>query len=210
MKIIEAVVVILIVALGASLVLNYSLYTNNQQLSSEFNNLNDTLSFPLSTSTTNESLGLNFTMAMNTTLFQSGQGINITVIETDALNTTITINASYNWQLPSLWNGTNPCNSLPIGLEIFKGYYTSSNILTAEPLSLYYPGIYFCPAIPSVFSYTFQPLGNNSITTGITTNGYWAVNLKAQTAFNNFTTGIYTVAGGDEWGQLVLLHFTAI
>jgi type II secretory pathway pseudopilin PulG len=53
MKTIEAVVVVLIVALGASFVLNYSLYTSDQQLSSAFNNLNQSYTDLLRNEVTN-------------------------------------------------------------------------------------------------------------------------------------------------------------
>jgi hypothetical protein len=221
MKTMEAVVVILIVALGASFVLNYTLYASNQQLRSEFNSLNETLAFPQSVSVTDAPIGLNLSMALNTTLLQSGQGIDITITETNTLNTTITVNASDQWQLSSLSLGPCGTYNYPMGLAIFKGYYTSSNISTGDSLELYH-GI-ACPMfLLLITSYTFQPLSdmasvnnpyssfNLTMASGITASGYWIGNLQGQIEFSNFTPGIYTVAGGDEWGQLVLLHFVVL
>lgn len=107
MKINEAVVVILIVALGVSFVFDYSLYSSNQQLSASFANLNQSfynlnqkyneLAAVLfqSTSVTNESLGLNFSMATNTTFLQSRQAISISLSETNTLpNSTISLQAT--------------------------------------------------------------------------------------------------------------------
>ena len=37
--------------------------------------------------------------------------------------------------------------------------------------------------------------------------GYWASNNVGAT-FSNFEPGVYTVVGGDEWGTLVIVHFT--
>jgi hypothetical protein len=37
--------------------------------------------------------------------------------------------------------------------------------------------------------------------------GYWASN-EVGAAFTNFGPGVYTVVAGDEWGALVVLHFT--
>jgi len=238
MKTIEVVVVVLIVALGTSLVLDYSFYASNQQLSSSFNNLNQSfhnlnqkynelagLNASQSISMTNEPIGLNLRVAMNTTSLQSGQGIDIVISETNTLNTTNTVNASGNWQLSSLNLG--PCTfGYPMGLAIFKGYYLYSNISTAESLDLYQPGIYYyCPAGFFATSFTFQPLSavasvneapnwssSLPMTYEVTASGYWTDNYPLDYAgvnatFSNFQTGIYTVVGGDEWGQLVLLHF---
>jgi hypothetical protein len=37
--------------------------------------------------------------------------------------------------------------------------------------------------------------------------GYWASNNVGAT-FTNFEPGVYTVIAGDEWGALVVVHFT--
>ena len=221
MKIIEAVMVILIVILGASIVFNCSLYTNNQQLRSEINSLNETLALPQSASIKDTPLGLNLSVAMNTTLLQSGQGIEIIISEANILNTTNTINASTHWQFSPLSLGPCGTYNYPMGLAICQGYYTSANISTAESLELY--GAEVCPMyILFIASYTFQPLSNmasiNSPNPGssiamnstVAASGYWAVNLEGQREFSNFSPGIYTVVGGDEWGQLVILHFLVI
>jgi hypothetical protein len=240
MKTIEAVVAVLIVILGASFVLDYSLYTSNQQLSSSFNNLNQSfynlnqkynelagLNASQSISMTNEPIGLNLRVAMNTTSIQSGQSIDVIISETNTLNTTNTVNVSDQWQLSSLSFSLGPCGNLgyPIGIVIFKGYHTYSNISTAESLDLYQPGTYFCPAGFFATSFSFQPLSNmasvneapNSssslpMTSEVTASGYWTDNYPldytgVNATFSNFQPGIYTVVGGDEWGQLVLLHF---
>jgi hypothetical protein len=224
MKIIEAVVVILIVALGVSFVLNYSLYASNQQLRSEFNSLNETLAFPQSVSVTDAPLGLNLSIAVNTTLLQSGQGIEITINETNTLDALNTVSATTGWQsTPQLSLGPCGVGDYPMGLAICQGYYTPSSISSAEPLYIYAPGTFACPMlIRLITSYTFQPLSNmasisppsNSffmpMNSSFAANGYWTGNLKGQTEFSNFSPGIYTVVGGDEWGQLVLLHFVVI
>jgi hypothetical protein len=227
MKTIEAVVVILIVALGASLVLNYSLYTGNQQLKSEFNRLNGTeLIFPLSASATNESLGLNFDMAINTTLLQSGQTISITLNETNTIPRFNNVTASDNWPYagfpeqicipyPGLYN-------LPFALAIVQGYHSKSDLngTTSLPI-LSPPNIYaYCLYLATPSEYDFYPSSNvafvhggtffqnmnESISTSMSFSGYYnSSSFSSETI--NFSPGVYTVIGGDEWGQLVLLHF---
>jgi len=37
-------------------------------------------------------------------------------------------------------------------------------------------------------------------------NGYWMAGQNLNE--DNFAPGVYTVVAGDEWGALVVLHFT--
>ena len=39
----------------------------------------------------------------------------------------------------------------------------------------------------------------------ITVTGYWINGQEAM--LSNFTPGVYTVVGGDEWDALAVLHF---
>jgi len=45
------------------------------------------------------------------------------------------------------------------------------------------------------------------MTTKVTSAGFWT-GSRPDATLNIFTPGIYTVVGGDEWGALVILHFT--
>ena len=105
-----------------------------------------------------------------------------------------------------------------MGFAIYAGYYTISSILIAIPLPLYGPGPYMCPMILSnVDYYIFQPesdtaqvfgscVPNPCLTVPVAMdmyfNGFWLTYL-----YVDFPPGIYTVAVGDEWGALTLLHF---
>lgn len=192
-----------------SVTLDYELYVNNY-----FNPLTP---YPLAISTVNAADSLNLTMTLNATSILQGQSIEVTIGDSNVLNTTNTVTASSNWPLLL---SLGPCSPgiYPMGLAIFKGYYTSSNISTAESLKLYQPGAYACPTyVLLIASYTFQPLSdmaivnvpnpsfNLSMSAGVTADGYWAGTSAKN--FTAFPPGTYTVAGGDEWGQLVILHF---
>ncbi|MGA2572976.1 MAG: hypothetical protein ABSF36_02060 [Candidatus Methanomethylicaceae archaeon] len=100
---------------------------------------------------------------------------------------------------------------------------TLETLINEEALKLYQPGTYMCPDILlDIISYTFQPISdmasvnapypnfNLSMVSSVTASGYWTGGLLGHTEFSNFSSGIYTVAGGDEWGQLILLHFVVI
>jgi hypothetical protein len=42
----------------------------------------------------------------------------------------------------------------------------------------------------------------------LTINGYWPDDsFSSNSQLTNFSPGVYTVVGGDEWGNLIVLHF---
>jgi len=47
------------------------------------------------------------------------------------------------------------------------------------------------------------------MTAKVTASGFWA-GSRPNATFSNFIPGSYTVVGGDEWGALVILHFTIV
>jgi hypothetical protein len=166
--------------------------------------------------------GLSLSLSVNSTEFQPSQGISIVIEERNTLTATNNVTTSKNWPLKGL--STGPCGTLnySFGISIFKGYYTSANVSSAVPLKLYDPGaIYHCPAVLSrIDSYAFQPSSNEAAIFGscepnpcasiemsveVNYQGDWMGSPKE--AFNDFTSGIYTIAGGDEWGTTVLLYF---
>ncbi len=85
---------------------------------------------------------------------------------------------------------------------------------------LYQPGVYACPAMFIVNGYSFQPLSDNAslgtLSTGavtipmsslVNTNGSWTGRMVGST-FNEFQPGVFTVVGGDEWGDVAIVHFS--
>src|SRR2546428_12221536 len=99
-----------------------------------------------SSSTTVKSVdGLALTLLLNSTRIRPGQGISITVQETNTLSTVNNVSASTHWPLSGLSVG--PCGPLnfPVGGAIIQGYYDSSSVSSGRPLGLYQPGAYYCP-----------------------------------------------------------------
>ncbi len=178
---------------------------------------------PNTSSTTSESVnGLILSLSLNSTTFQPGQEISVVIDEQNTLAAVNNVSASNGWPLRGLSVG--PCGTLnyPMGVAIFQGYYTSSNVSSATSLQLYQPGIYHCPMIlGGINAYVFQPssdiasvfgscdpnpcLTDFKISSEITVTGYWTNGQEA--TLSNFTPGVYTVVGGDEWGALAVLHF---
>jgi len=173
-------------------------------------------SYPTTLTTTNTSIGLNFTLTLNSTLLIGGQAINISASVTNDRSTFNNLTSASNWSEVWLlgWGMIDSCNSFA-NAQIFQGYYTQSNITSlqsgtelqlAKPL---FPPM-GCPFIPGAWStyFPFQPhesqVGYQYSTSGDYGN---ASSASSNSTFRLFDTGVYTVAAGDEWGQVVILHF---
>ena len=150
--------------------------------------------------------------------------ISITLDETNTLSEINNVPVSDNWLYKGL--GVAPCNfTSPYGIAVFSGDYNSSNLSTGTPLTLYDPHVArLCPTNYPVISYSFQPsldwaqvienpanpLNNSQqMQYELTINGYWPDDsFSSNSQLTNFAPGVYTVVGGDEWGNLIVLHFT--
>jgi len=173
----------------------------------------------------NPSLGIRLDLSVNSTSLEPGDKIAITINEQNLSPNPDKIQAASNWRLEGL--SLSPCGTLdlPIGFAILKGYYTKDNVATGHPLQLYQPGPYFCPAaVSGIKSYVFDPESNlASVVTRASSIGFkltiqgqgvfagsWSrtMPIQGQTIFHQFSPGVYTVVGGDEWGDITILNFT--
>jgi hypothetical protein len=161
-------------------------------------------------------------LKLNTTKISPGEGVGIIVELFYNGTNPIYVNVSNgSVLLPSPY----PCGSqVLVGLKVFKGYYTTSNISLAKPLSLYEPGTYFCPLIYAVTQYKLLPLSdqvqliyngrvqatlNAEISASL--NGCWITNSISSLSGGKFTffqPGVYTVEAVDYFNQTVLGYFT--
>ena len=104
---------------------------------------------------------------------------------------------------------------------MLSGNYDITNVSSGKALQIYQPGAYNCPGIlAGIGSYAFQASSDNATIFGscqvggsggciservnsmVLFNGHWSGNV-----FMGFPSGICTVVAGDEWGDLVILHF---
>ena len=167
--------------------------------------------------------GLSLSLSLDSTKYYTGNRVSIGVNEKNTLSKTNKVPTSETWPVGGLSVG--PCGTYdyPFGVAIFQGNYTAANILSATPLELYDPILrHSCPLILSeISSYVFQPSsdiadmfqisGSTAALTGEEMNsdvqpmpmGYWN-----GSTITDFEQGVYTVVAGDEWGALVVLHFT--
>jgi len=166
--------------------------------------------------------GLSLTLSLNSTTYHPGEQISVTIHEKNTLAIENNIHVANRWPVQGLNLG--PCGTLnyPFGISILQGYYDAKSVVTLTPLQLFDPNAaYHCPAILAAVSYDFQPWSDIAtiytgydcepwsinMTTEVTSAGFWT-GSRPNATFSNFTSGIYTVVGGDEWGALVILHFT--
>ena len=143
--------------------------------------------------------------------------------EYNTLNLVNNISEANDWQYaPTSLNTYNPCVTGAIGVAIFSGYYDLSNFTRAQalPLSNNTKG-FSCTTLPPNGYYMFNPQSSQTvivtshnyiITPSLTnlhyeTKGYWSSSSNNPT-FTNFPQGNYTVLAADEWGKVVLVHFT--
>jgi hypothetical protein len=174
-------------------------------------------------STVISSYGLSLTLSLNSTTYHPGEQISVTIHEKNILAIENNIHAADEWPVEGLRLG--PCRTVyPFGISILRGHYDAKSAAAIAPLRLFDPnGVWHCPMIlAGIIAYDFQP-GSDvaaiytsydsepwsiNMTTKVTSAGFWTVTHGDPTwTFNNFSPGIYTVVGGDEWGALVILHF---
>ncbi len=168
---------------------------------------------PASVTTTNATLGLNFTLTLSSTQLGDGQPVSITATVTNIRSTFNNITAESDWSEGWFigWGAIDSCNSFA-NAQIFQGYYTQSNISSLQPgveLQLANPALIpECPFIPGAWHtyFPFQPYESQVGYHYSISGDYGPVN--STTTFHFFAPGVYTVAAGDEWGQMVILHFT--
>jgi hypothetical protein len=177
----------------------------------------------INSAASNSVSGLSLSLSLDSAAYQPGQTVNITVDEINTLKKTNNVSAEGNWAFPGFSVG--PCGTLnyPFGIAIFQGYYTAGDLASVMPLKLDNPNaVYPCPMILSdINTYAFQSSGDTAdvfqlggidpvltetMNAQIHPTGYWTGSPNG--ALTNFAPGVYTVVAGDEWGALVVLHFT--
>ena len=166
--------------------------------------------------------GLSLYLSLDSATYHLYQYVTIVIDEKNTLLKTNNVPVVNKWKTNEL--SLNSCTSGPFGVAVFKGYRTSSDFSAATPLVIFNPSSRSCPLEPSPASYSFQPssdiadlivdsdpdstIKDQEISAEIPVEGYW--NANSINSFNSFDPGVYTVIGGDEWGALVVIHFTIL
>lgn len=162
------------------------------------------------------SSALKLYLSTNSTVVNQGHTMLVKIWLNNTSSSTLVVNSQDKWPLKGL--SLHPCDwGLPFGVGLFEGNYSLENITMSKQLSIYQHGVYNCPAMQysTVNTYVFQPLSSNALlvtpdgnftsgmTYGIYLDGFYVDNVLEQ-----LKAGTYTIVGGDEWGDVVIRHFT--
>jgi hypothetical protein len=168
--------------------------------------------------------GLSLSLALDAKTYKPGDTINMVVSEWNTLSKTNDVPVSDKWPIPGLSVDICGTRSFPFGVAILRGDYSAGNVETATPLILYNPNgiVQGClPPVLDVTAFHFKPLSDIAtldgtvidqsatfeMSTEISVWSYW-MGSPPNAVSQNLEPGIYTVVAGDEWGALVVLHFT--
>jgi hypothetical protein len=180
-----------------------------------------TISSNSNSTSSNSISGLSLSLSLDGMTYQPGQEVSISVDEKNTLSTINNVTATDNLPSEFMSGFTNDPSPLPFGLAVLQGNYTVSNYSAMTPLIIYDPSkVYIGTQVVGPTSYAFQPLSDTAVLEGgsynfidgvklqyeIGINSYWP--NDASTTSTNFEPGVYTVVAGDEWGALVVVHFT--
>lgn len=158
-------------------------------------------------------------------MIRSGQKIGIDISFNNTSSIPLKLMAQDSRPYPSLSLGEECGFRSSIGIAILDGYYTEQNVTQGKALTIF-GSIYAvsCPDdISSIQSYVFEPSsshayesfcdssGNELSSCGgfdneaahLEINGTWA-----DGKIRPFEAGVYTLIGGDEWGDVAVQHFT--
>ncbi len=159
---------------------------------------------------------LSLSVSVNSTEIKTGRGIAMDIALGNTSPNTLVINPRHNWPI-RIWS-MGPCLfHLPFGMALLEGNYSIENMTEGEHLLLYPSGVYMCKTI-GIVDYVFQPSSNKAIIETYNSTNY-QVAMQYHLAFNGFyddkifqplTPGVYTIVGADEWGHIVINHFTVI
>jgi hypothetical protein len=163
---------------------------------------------------------LKLDLSLSSSTVRTGGNLSITVSVTNTLPTRDDVAAADSWQLEALLAG--PCSPYTIGAyapvdyALIPGYYTASNV-SSDVSNQSGPNCGISDYV--IHSYDFQPSSDIAAINGacvgtscptramsytITVSGYW----NDVGMYTPFQPGQYTAVGVDEWGQMVVSHFT--
>ena len=175
--------------------------------------------------------GLSLNLSLDAKTYYLGQKVQISLDEKNTQSKTNSIPAAENWPLNGLIITLSLCQSedYPFGIAVYQGDLSSSELSNAVPVHLYNMNGLFSCVTPFVHptSYSFKPgsdiadltpkngditvssyIKDRQISAEVGLKGYWTDGDSSR--FRYFEPGIYTMAGGDEWGNVVVIHFTVL
>jgi len=171
----------------------------------------------------NPNLGIRLVISLNLSAIHAGGEVNYTASVWNTRTSINNVSSASNWVLPDLiMTACGPTDS-PIAFAVIRGHYDSRNISQAPPVNL---GMGCTTVMGGVTTYSFQPSSDvasiytssvahcnsnpcqtRAINTSRELSQYFSgVGSEAQGVA--FTSGAYTVAAEDEWGDIAMASFT--
>jgi len=189
---------------------------------------------PLTTAFMLSSDGLNFSVSINATTLSPNQWVEITASLNNTLSVNNNITATLNgYQFLGYHLWPNPAGywHSPYLFVVLNGSYTAQSVVGLGGRGLAENGASAESATP--WSYRFGPnsgravlsiyectancfnttVGSYPSSASVIVRGYWATPLNTSNYPSPpyaFTPGTYTVAVEDEWGAVLVLHFTVM
>jgi hypothetical protein len=203
---------------GSSSAATVSSTTSNSSVTlSSSSGLNQTIE------TSNSALGLEVLLSVNSTTIPSEDAISVAASVVNARSTANNLTASSDWPIAGLSSGPCAPEWYPAGITVLRGYYEVQNLSDGRPIFVW--PIISCPAEGSldVTSYSFLPKSdranfssqssgsfassNQSIPIAVSSTIFAANGTGFYTSLGSALPSTYTLVAGDEWGQIVLMHF---
>lgn len=194
---------------------------------------------PETVETTNSTLGLKLTLSISSKIVPSQDSFVVSASIFNTLSTVNNLTASSNWPVQGLSTGACDFDNdtfPPEGIAIFSGNYGKNNISNASPIDFW--ELIECPTqsalwgvngLISFTSFAFLPKNDSGYfgyyASGPVSRGIiparmstynitiWSSNDSASFGINSLGSASpsnYTLVAGDEWGQIVLLHFQVV
>jgi len=181
-----------------------------------------------SVKTTNSTVGLELLLSVNSTTIPSEDSVDVSASVINTRPTPANVSASSHWPIQGLVSGLCDFGPGPVGIAFFRGYYGMNNLSSAMGINVWPP--VGCPASDflNATSFLFLPnsdvanysgyFGSHANSTRATRSTLVTVDASPYAANDTglyFSLGsalpsTYTLAAGDEWGQIVLLHFNVV
>lgn len=175
--------------------------------------------------TTNSTAGLELLLTVNSTTIPSEDAIAVNASVVDIRSAPVNMTASSAWPMRGLVPGVCDFGPGPVGIAFFRGYYGANNVSSARAVDVWplipCPASGFLNATSFVFlphsdavnysgyfgSYTNSTKGMASTRATVGASPYAANGTGFYSSLDSALPATYTLAAGDEWGQLVILHF---
>lgn len=157
---------------------------------------------------------LQLNVSVNSTQVKPGQNVGMDISLVNTATHTLTINLEHNWPLKK-WSLLPCLFHLPFGMALLQGNYTIDNMTQGNRLPLYPRGIYLCKTI-GIVDYVFEPSSTQATVETYNSTNY-PVSMQYHITFNGYyqnqrfqplEPGVYTIVGDDEWGHVLVNHFT--